>query len=288
VVIPSVIGSGPHYNVVGRLPGHAAPDKMVLVTAHYDSVMDAGFVDNGAGTAGLLELGRVLTSATREGSYRSRYTLLFVAFASEELGLIGAAHFVQQHQSEMTDIVAVVNLDSLGSTEFLVERTVPDAGGLDLDALMLQAARDVNVPAALTDGGSADHVVFQDPARGDQTYSYCWPERTAGIREAPPVPSSTTLLSAPLLYRDLWTRGQPGWIHTAYDNSSSTQTLGWLLVNDLEAHLKVAALSIVRLSPSIQGTAQPVFLLWWVLAAAVVVVVAVVVGYGVRRRRRSR
>jgi hypothetical protein len=42
--------------------------------------------------------------------------------------------------------------------------------------------------------------------------------------------------------------GTPGWIHTAYDNST---TSGWIEVSDLENHIKVAALSIMRVSSNV-------------------------------------
>ncbi|NIV43599.1 M28 family peptidase, partial [Candidatus Bathyarchaeota archaeon] len=88
VVISSLIGSGVHYNVVGRLPGTGDPEKLLVISAHYDTVMDAGFVDNGAGTAGVLELVRIFTYAAQEGIYNSNCTIVFVVFGDEELGLV--------------------------------------------------------------------------------------------------------------------------------------------------------------------------------------------------------
>jgi len=41
--------------------------------------------------------------------------------------------------------------------------------------------------------------------------------------------------------------GTPGWIHTPYDNSTSTVTFNWVEVGNLDNHLKVAALSLVRI-----------------------------------------
>jgi hypothetical protein len=43
--------------------------------------------------------------------------------------------------------------------------------------------------------------------------------------------------------------GAPGWAHTSYDNSTSTETLSWIEVDDLEDHIKVAALTVMRVSP---------------------------------------
>jgi len=287
VVIPSVIASGLHYNVVGRLQGKASPNKLVIISAHYDTVVTAGFVDNGAGTAGVLELARVITDAFRSGAYSPNYTLVFVAFAGEELGLVGAANYVKQHKAEMKDIVAVINLDCIGSDSLSVAKTEPGRN-FDLDELILEAARDLNVTATLTEPGGSDQEVFRSPANGDSVYSHWWPGLSAGIGDAIPVASSTMLVSYPLFYSDNWRRGTPGWIHTSYDNSTSTQTLSWLEVDDLEEHIKVALLSVMRVSPSVQKSVDAPVFPWWIIGIGVAgVVVAVAVVYFLKVRKPS-
>jgi hypothetical protein len=49
--------------------------------------------------------------------------------------------------------------------------------------------------------------------------------------------------SSPLFYSDKWVNGTPGWIHTAYDNSS---TVNWVNVSKLETHVQIAGLSVIR------------------------------------------
>ena len=287
VVIPSVIASGPHYNVVGRLQGSTNPDKFVIVSAHYDTVLTAGFVDNGAGTASVLELARVLNYASREGFYSSNCTIVFVAFAGEELGLVGAVNYVKQHKAEMKDIIAVVNLDCIGSNDLHVGQTEPGLD-FDLDELILEAAGDLGVGATLTEPGGSDHEIFRNPHDGEGIFSYWWPGLSAGIDDAAPVVSSTMIISYPLFYSDTWRRGEPGWIHTSYDNSTSTQTLSWLEADDLEEHVKVAALSVVRISPSSQQLVEDSAFPWWIVCVAVAGVIAVVtVVYFVKVRKRS-
>ena len=97
------------------------------------------------------------------------------------------------------------------------------------------------------------------------------------------------LISSPLFFSDKWSLGAAGWIHTSYDNSTSTHTLNWLEIDDLEAHVEVAALTIVRVSPSSQGVTEsfPYTLLGAGVAVAVTVVIIVVIAYFVRVRRRS-
>jgi Zn-dependent M28 family amino/carboxypeptidase len=80
-------GSG--VNVLGELRGTSAPDEIVLVGAHYDSLPDCpGADDNASGVAAVLEIARVL------GARRPARTLLFACWDEEETGLVGSSAFV--------------------------------------------------------------------------------------------------------------------------------------------------------------------------------------------------
>jgi len=284
VTIHSIMGTGPHYNVVGRLQGNANPDKFVIISGHYDTVMTAGFVDNGAGTAGVVELARIFAETAKKGVYNPDFTILFIVFASEELGLVGSTNYVMQHETDMNNIVAVINLDCIGSDSLNVARTEPSEG-LDLDEVIMKAAGDLNINATLTDPGGSDQEVFRNPVWADNSYSWWWPSLTSGIGNANPVKSSTMLISYPILYSDKWNRGNPGWIHTSYDNSTSTQTLNWLEPNHLEEHIKVAALSAMRISQRVSPSSPFSFPLWVLGIAVAGVIVAVTVVYFVKLRK---
>jgi len=250
--INAVFGSGPHYNVVGKIEGYENPEKMVIISGHYDTVMCSGFCDNGAGTAGVLELAKVMANAVQAGFYKPKYTLLFMSFASEEFSLVGSINYVMLHENEMPNITAVLNLDCIGSDELRVSETDP-VGGFDLDQKILNAAQDLNIAVILEPPtGSSDHEVFRRPAWADDDYYNTW-HLEAGIADATPVESSTMINSCPLLYYDKWYMEAPGWIHTSYDNSTSTETLNWVEVDDLEDQIKVAALTTVRISPTTEG-----------------------------------
>jgi len=283
-VIPSVVGSGPHYNVVGELQGNVNQSKFVIVSGHYDTVMTSGFVDNGAGASAVLELARVFTKAAKEGLFKPDYSILFIGFASEELGLVGSSNYVKQHKGEMEDIVAVINVDSIGSDNLYVTQT--DSGkGFDLDELVQEAAADLNTSATFYEQGGSDQEAFRDPNMANSIYSEWWHGLSPGISDAVPVKSSAMLVSFPLLYSDEWNRDSPGWIHTAYDNSTSTETLSWLEPDNLEEQIKVAALSLMRVSPSSQIVdARPPLFLFLVLGVAVAAVVVTVV-YFVKLRK---
>ncbi|MGH9523374.1 MAG: M28 family peptidase, partial [Terriglobales bacterium] len=91
-------------NVLAYLPGKT--DQYVIVGAHYDHLgrgnfdslapsqigqIHPGADDNASGTAGVLELARLL--ASQKGQLRRG--VLFMSFAGEELGLLGSAEWVK-------------------------------------------------------------------------------------------------------------------------------------------------------------------------------------------------
>lgn len=105
-------------NVVATLRGSASPDRLYVVSGHYDSrasdVMDftsdaPGADDDASGVAVVMELARVM--ATR----RTGATLVFAAVAGEEQGLLGAAHLAEQYKRRKADVQAMFTDDIVGS-----------------------------------------------------------------------------------------------------------------------------------------------------------------------------
>ena len=83
-------------------------DERVLVTSHVDAHDIAeGALDNGAGTAMVVELANAL--AAREDDLETRVE--FVAFGAEEVGLTGSSHYAEQ--TDLDSIKAVVNNDGV-------------------------------------------------------------------------------------------------------------------------------------------------------------------------------
>jgi hypothetical protein len=187
----------------------------------------------------------VFAEAINKSYYQPKYTLWFVGFTGEELDLVGSANFVKQHKNDMANITAVINLDCIGSDNLYVTDT--PGSDLNLNQMIMEAAQDLGVNITSEEVGGSDQESFRVPEIVDSDIYYCWGV-DLGISDATPVDSSAMLDSYPLFYNDLWNMGTPGWIHTAYDNST---TLNWVEVGDLENHIKVAALSIMRVSPNV-------------------------------------
>lgn len=86
-------------------------DEEVLVTAHVDCHDIAeGARDNGAGSALVAEIGRVLAHVEDDLETRVR----LVTFGSEEVGLWGARHFAATHDRDA--IKCVLNIDGAGES----------------------------------------------------------------------------------------------------------------------------------------------------------------------------
>lgn len=103
-------------NVIAEIPGATAPEKVVVIGAHYDSVnwqdgtsaISPGADDNASGSAGVLEAARVLSQG---GPYE--HTLRFVWFSGEELGLLGAFGNAQASAAANEEIIAMLNMDMI-------------------------------------------------------------------------------------------------------------------------------------------------------------------------------
>jgi hypothetical protein len=112
----------PLTNVYAVLKGTdpTAATHVVLVTGHYDSrnsdnsdtAKDApGANDDASGTAVSLECARVLSKLRFPG------TIIFLAVAGEEQGLLGSAHFAQMARQQSWNIDAVLNNDIVGGNK---------------------------------------------------------------------------------------------------------------------------------------------------------------------------
>ena len=116
----------PSYNVIGVLEGSdpILKKENIIIGAHYDHLgrggegslapkageIHHGADDNASGTAGLLELARIF-SAQRP---KLKRTLIFIAFAGEEEGLLGSNYYVNHPFTPLANTVGMINMDMIG------------------------------------------------------------------------------------------------------------------------------------------------------------------------------
>ena len=92
-------------NVILTIPGRS--EETIIIGAHYDSIGVPGISDNAGGTVLLLE------NAYRMRNADNYYTLQYVFFGAEEVGLIGAFYFVDNLTEEDIDnLVLMINADA--------------------------------------------------------------------------------------------------------------------------------------------------------------------------------
>ncbi|RZS40820.1 secreted protein [Herbihabitans rhizosphaerae] len=105
-------------NVLATLRGSASPERVYVVSGHYDSrvsdVMNAtsdspGADDDASGVAVAMELARVMARRKPEA------TIVFAAVAGEEQGLYGARHMAKVYKAAGTDVQAMFTNDIVGS-----------------------------------------------------------------------------------------------------------------------------------------------------------------------------
>ncbi|MCG9878956.1 MAG: M28 family peptidase [Bacteroidia bacterium] len=103
-------------NVLGYIKGRVQPDSFIVFTAHYDHLgklgNDAifpGANDNASGIAMMLDLARHYAKNPPE------YSVVFMAFAGEEIGLIGSYYFVENPLIPLKKISLLLNMDLMST-----------------------------------------------------------------------------------------------------------------------------------------------------------------------------
>lgn len=103
-----VSSPGTSGNLVARIPG-LDPSQALILGAHIDSPNSPGAMDDGSGSAVLLEVARVLDVA----QVQPATDVYLVWFGAEELGLYGSYHFVSTHQELLDRTMAMLQVDML-------------------------------------------------------------------------------------------------------------------------------------------------------------------------------
>jgi hypothetical protein len=158
-------------NVLAYLPGKT--DDYVIIGAHYDHLgrgnfdslapsqigqIHPGADDNASGTAGVLELARLL--APQKGQLQRG--ILFASFAGEELGLLGSAEWVKEPTRPLEKAVAMLNMDMIGRIKDDKVYVGGVGTGSTLKATVEQAQAKSGFKIEYSPGGyaSSDHTSF--------------------------------------------------------------------------------------------------------------------------------
>ncbi len=145
----------------------------MIIGAHYDHLgrgnfdslapsqigqIHPGADDNASGTAGVLELARLL--APERGQLKR--SILFMNFAGEELGLLGSAAWVKDPTKPLAKAVAMINMDMIGRIRDDKVYIGGVGTGSTFKAVLELAQKDSPFKIEYSAGGysSSDHTSF--------------------------------------------------------------------------------------------------------------------------------
>jgi aminopeptidase YwaD len=151
-------------NVIGTLEGLQPDQGIVYIGGHYDSVSAGpGANDDASGVAGVLEAARVLSTK----GHRTKATLKFIAFGSEETGLDGSFNYVLENLEEVSTMgLGMVNLDMIAVGDTLqignIDYGLPGTGGNQLRDYAQEKATAMGMPwESFAAGCNSDHCYFE-------------------------------------------------------------------------------------------------------------------------------
>ncbi|GHH99025.1 M28 family metallopeptidase [Neobacillus kokaensis] len=134
--------------------------KEVILGAHHDSVVGAfGANDNASGVGLMLELARVYKG------YNTDKEMKFIAFGSEERGLLGSRYYVNQLTQEQKDKIEAVFVPDMVATNYekaknLYAMTPDGSRNIVTNSTLAAGARLGNSDILPGTFGSSDHVPF--------------------------------------------------------------------------------------------------------------------------------
>ncbi|MGB3948298.1 MAG: M28 family peptidase [Bacteroidia bacterium] len=107
-------------NIVGYVEGTEHPDSFIVFSAHYDhlgqmgkDVYFPGANDNASGCAMLLNLANYYAMPHN----KPKYSIAFIAFAGEEVGLLGSKYYTENPLFPLKKIAFLLNTDIMGTGE---------------------------------------------------------------------------------------------------------------------------------------------------------------------------
>ena len=101
-------------NVIAIQTGTLYPDEYIVCGAHYDSFVPWSYTncpgadDNATGTAGIVEIARILSQ------YEFERSIIYCCFSAEEVGLFGSAAYASSCGQQDMNILGYFNIDMTG------------------------------------------------------------------------------------------------------------------------------------------------------------------------------
>lgn len=162
-------GGNPVQNLIITKTGSVYPDTYIIIDGHYDTYGGPGVNDNGSGTAAVLEVARAMKDM------ETAYSIQFIHFTMEEMGLVGSTWYVENTVvPEDLDIRLVFNIDEIGGVAGEINNTItcerdewPPNGNNDASAAFTDTLANLTVlytslETTISYAYGSDYVPFMD------------------------------------------------------------------------------------------------------------------------------
>lgn len=164
-------------NVVAFLKGSNKEfgDEIILIGGHYDHLglggpnsssrapgetgVHYGADDNASGVASMVEIAEKLA----ENKSSLKRSVLVMAFAAEEMGLLGSKYFTANPLIDLENIVAVINIDMVGRLKETNELMVGGTGtSIEGEELLSNLVEETGLKLSMSPNGfgPSDHASF--------------------------------------------------------------------------------------------------------------------------------
>jgi Zn-dependent M28 family amino/carboxypeptidase len=146
VILKNNLRQSKSNNVIALLPGADRADECIIYMAHWDHFgidpaleedqIYNGALDNATGTAALIELAEAFKKLESPPSR----SIIFLATAAEEQGLLGSKYYATHPVYPLAKTVAAINMDSLNIYGKMKDITIIGYGNSELDDYVEAAA----------------------------------------------------------------------------------------------------------------------------------------------------
>ncbi|MDR3047578.1 MAG: M20/M25/M40 family metallo-hydrolase [Bacteroidales bacterium] len=141
---------GAHFDHLGKGKGFRYGRTFDSLHTHY------GADDNASGTAMMLEMAKRLSKVDH------RRSIIFIAFAAEELGLLGSKYFVEHCPVDLKQVVAMFNFDMVGKYKNHTLNIGGSKTAIETESMADSIAKQFNVELKFSPSGlgPSDHASF--------------------------------------------------------------------------------------------------------------------------------
>ncbi|HWM26025.1 MAG TPA: M20/M25/M40 family metallo-hydrolase [Chthoniobacterales bacterium] len=127
LLTPQTLPDAISHNVIGDLKGSEHPEQIVIVSGHLDSWdLGTGAIDDAAGVAVSMETANLMQKL----KLRPKRTLRVIAWMNEENGLAGGKAYAKEHEKEIANHFAAMEIDGGAGHPLGINYAVKEAKAL--------------------------------------------------------------------------------------------------------------------------------------------------------------